>query len=118
MAAPTAPPTTFGPDTEPPLLPPPDTLPAVRPLSLRPIVGYSRKGKLWNEYVARYHYLGYTTLVGAQMRYAVHAHDGTPLAMLGFSTAAGRSPRATASSAGRGRCARRTCRWSSTTRAS
>ena len=81
-------PTTFGPDTEPPLLPPPDTLPAVRPLSLRPIVGYSRKGKLWNEYVARYHYLGYTTLVGAQMRYAVHAHDGTPLAMLGFSTAA------------------------------
>ncbi len=81
-------PATFGPDTEPPLLPPPDTLQAVRPLSLRPIVGYSRKGKLWNEYVARYHYLGYTTLVGAQMRYAVHAHDGTPLAMLGFSTAA------------------------------
>ena len=81
-------PTTFGPDTEPPLPLPPDTLQAVRPLSLRPIVGYSREGKLWNEYVARYHYLGYTTLVGAQMRYAVHAHDGTPLAMLGFSTAA------------------------------
>ncbi len=47
-----------------------------------------RGGKLWNEYVARYHYLGYKTLVGAQMRYAVHASDGTPLAMLGFSTAA------------------------------
>ena len=81
-------PATFGPDTEPPLLPSPDTLDAIRPLSLRPVAGYTREGKLWNEYVARYHYLGYTTLVGAQMRYAVHAHDGTPLAMLGFSTAA------------------------------
>ena len=81
-------PTTFGPDTEPPLLPPPATLEAVRPLSLRPVVGYNREGKLWNEYVARYHYLGYKTLVGAQMRYTVHACDGTPLAMLGFSTAA------------------------------
>ncbi|MCY4030252.1 MAG: DUF4338 domain-containing protein [Acidobacteria bacterium] len=40
--------------------------------------------------VARYHSLGYKTLVGAQMRYTVHAHDGTPLAMLGFSTAAWR----------------------------
>ena len=49
---------------------------------------YSREGKLWNEDIARYHYLGYTTLVGAQMRYAVHARDGTALAMLGFSTAA------------------------------
>ncbi len=83
-------PTTFGPHTEPPLLPPPANVDAVRPVSLRPIVGYTREGKLWNEYVARYHYLGYTTLVGAQMRYAVHAHDGTPLAMLGFSTAAWR----------------------------
>ena len=33
-------------------------------------------------------YLGYKTLVGAQMRYAVHDRDGWPLAMLGFSTAA------------------------------
>ena len=60
----------------------------VRPLELRTAVRYSREGKLWNEYVARYHYLGYKTLVGAQMRYAVHARDGAPLAMLGFSTAA------------------------------
>ena len=44
--------------------------------------------KLWNEFVARYHYLGYKTLVGAQMRYAVHDRNGWPLAMLGFSTAA------------------------------
>ena len=43
------------------------------------------EGKLWNEFVARYHYLGYKTLVGAQMRYAVHDRHGAPL---GFSTAA------------------------------
>ena len=81
-------PITFGPETEPPLLPPPTTLDAVRPLEMRTVVRGDRGGKLWNEYVARYHYLGYKTLVGAQMRYAVHASDGTPLAMLGFSTAA------------------------------
>ena len=50
--------------------------------------GGTREGKLWNEFVARYHYLGYTTLVGAQMRYAVHDRNGWPVAMLGFSTAA------------------------------
>ena len=81
-------PIVFGPDTEAPLLPPPATLDAVRPLELRTAVRYSREGRLWNEYVARYHYLGYKTLVGAQMRYTAHARDGTPLAMLGFSTAA------------------------------
>ena len=91
-------------------------LDAVRPVSLRPIVGHTREGRLWNEYVARYHYLGYTTMVGALMRYAAHARDGTPLAMLGFSTAASRL--APASSAGRRNCARGTCRWPSTTRAS
>ena len=48
----------------------------------------TRESKLWNEFVARYHYLGYKTLVGAQMRYAVHDRNGWPLAMLGFSTAA------------------------------
>ena len=81
-------PITLGPDTEPPLLLPPTTLDAVRPLEMRTVVRGDRGGKPWNEYVARYHYLGYKTLVGAQMRYAVHASDGTPLAMLGFSTAA------------------------------
>ena len=81
-------PIAFGPDTEPPLLPPPTTLEQVRPISLRPVLGRTRESKRWNEYVARYHYLGYTPLVGAQMRYDVHAHDGSPLAMLGFSTAA------------------------------
>ena len=48
----------------------------------------TREGKRWNEFIARYHYLGYKTLVGAQMRYAVHDRNGWALAMLGFSTAA------------------------------
>ena len=71
-------PIVFGPDTEPPLLPAPTTLDEVRPLDLRTVVRGSREGKLWNEFVARYHYLGYKTLVGAQMRYAVHDRDGWP----------------------------------------
>ena len=37
--------------------------------------------KLWNEFVARYYYLEYKTLVGAQMRYAVHDRNGWPLAL-------------------------------------
>ena len=81
-------PIVFGPDTEPPLFPTPTTLDEVRPLQMRTVVRGTREGKLWNEFVARYHYLGYSTLVGAQMRYAVYDRNGWPLAMLGFSTAA------------------------------
>ena len=81
-------PIVFGPDTEPPLFPAPTTLDEVRPLDFRAVVRGTREGKLWNEFVARYHYLGYKTLVGTQMRYAVHDRNGWPLAMLGFSTAA------------------------------
>ena len=83
-------PITFGADTEPPLRPPPTALDAVRPLEMRTVVRGDRGGTLWNECVARYRYLGDKTLVGAQMRYAVHARDGMPLAMLGFATAAWR----------------------------
>lgn len=42
---------------------------------------------LWNEYIDRYHYLGYTPLPGAQLRYFVKSHDQI-LALLGFSAAA------------------------------
>ena len=73
-------PIVFGPDTEPPMFPAPTTLDEVRPLDLRPVMRGTREGKLWNEFVARYHYLGYKTLVGAQMRYAVHDRNGWPLA--------------------------------------
>ena len=83
-------PIVFGPDTEPPLFPAPAILDEVRPLQMRTVVRETQEGRLWNEFVARYHYLGYKTLVGAQMRYAVHDRNGWPLAMRGFSTAAWR----------------------------
>ena len=85
---------------------------------MRTVVHGTREGRLWNEFVARYHYLDYRTLVGAQMRYAVHDRNGWPIAMLGFSTAAWKPPRATTSSDGRRNCARRTSLSWSTTRGS
>jgi hypothetical protein len=42
---------------------------------------------LWNELIDRYHYLGYSHLVGAQLRYFVRA-GGQILALLGFCAAA------------------------------
>lgn len=42
---------------------------------------------LWNEYIDRYHYLGYTPLPGAQLRYFVKSGDQV-LALLGFGAAA------------------------------
>lgn len=42
---------------------------------------------LWNEYVERYHYLGYTPLPGAQLRYFIAA-DKQIVALAGFGAAA------------------------------
>jgi hypothetical protein len=42
---------------------------------------------LWNEYIDRYHYLGYQPLPGAQLRYFARA-GGRPVALLGFGAAA------------------------------
>ena len=39
-------------------------------LTLRIVVGKAQS-RLWNEYVARYHYLGYTPLSGSQLRYNI-----------------------------------------------
>ncbi len=47
----------------------------------------SRTSALWNEFVDRYHYLGYKTLPGAQLRYFVKS-DKQILALLGFGAAA------------------------------
>jgi hypothetical protein len=47
---------------------------ALGPLSLRLVVG-AKQSRLWNEYVARYHYLGYTPLSGSQLRYNVFAGE-------------------------------------------
>jgi len=43
---------------------------------------------LWNEYIERYHYLGYTPLPGAQLRYFITAANGQILALTGFGAAA------------------------------
>ncbi len=43
--------------------------------------------RLWNEYIERYHYLGYKPLPGAQLRYFVYSGN-QPVAMLGFGAAA------------------------------
>ena len=71
----------------PALLPIPDNLDAVRPLHFQVVTG-TPHGKLWREFVQRYHYLGYSPLPGAQMRYVVRSCAGEPLAMLGFGAAA------------------------------
>ena len=42
---------------------------------------------LWNEYIDRYHYLGYKPLPGAQLRYFAYAGDRL-VALLGFGAAA------------------------------
>ncbi len=69
-------PIVFGLETEPPLFPAPTSLDEARPLDMRIVARGTREGRLWNEFVARYHYLGYRTLVGAQMRCAVHDRNG------------------------------------------
>ncbi len=81
-----------GPETDPPQAPMPETLDAVRPIRLVRVTGAGPEAsRVWNGFVARWHYLGYTPLVGAQMRYAVEDREGRPLAMLGFSAAAWRT---------------------------
>ena len=85
---PPARPITFTQATDPTLFVPPNSLEALRPLRFVTVTG-TAASRQWNEYIARYHYLGYKRLVGAQMRYAVEDdRTGLPLAMLGFSTAA------------------------------
>ncbi len=55
-------------------------------LCLEPVVE-SKASHLWNEYIERYHYLGYQPLPGAQLRYFAMA-QGRPVALLGFGAAA------------------------------
>ena len=55
-------------------------------LSLEIVTG-RKKSALWREYIQRYHYLGYTPLPGAQLRYLA-VSNGAILALLGFGAAA------------------------------
>lgn len=68
------------------------------PLTLCPVIG-TANSRLWNEYIARYHDLGYTPMAGRQMRYVVLAGERL-LALLASAPAHGNSPPAIASSAG------------------
>ena len=45
------------------------------------------QSRLWNEYVARYHYLGYTPMSGSQMRYNIFAGERL-VALLSFGASA------------------------------
>ncbi len=70
-------------DPQPPLEQPVHALPKLA----FDLVRQRDDSRLWNEYIQRYHYLGYKTLPGAQLRYFVRA-DQKPLALLGFGASA------------------------------
>ena len=55
-------------------------------LTLRPITG-TAASRLWNEYIARYHYLGYTPMSGSQLRYNVFVGEQL-VALLSFGASA------------------------------
>lgn len=55
-------------------------------LTLRRVDG-ATNSRLWNEYIERYHYLGYTPLAGSQMRYFVFEGERL-LALLSFGASA------------------------------
>lgn len=71
---------------EPELLPLAASAGAVVDLCLEPVTTRSQS-HLWNEYIDRYHYLGYERLSGAQLRYMARTSHQV-LAVLGFGSAA------------------------------
>jgi hypothetical protein len=50
-------------------------------------VSGAANSRLWNEYIARYHYLGYTPMAGSQMRYFIFAGERL-LALISFGASA------------------------------
>jgi len=54
-------------------------------LQVLPVQG-KKQSALWNEYIQRYHYLGYAPVPGDQIRYSVQLH-GQVLALLSFRAA-------------------------------
>jgi len=71
-------------DAQPPIEAAVHELPA---LQLRVVHGRGQDSRLWNEFIARYHYLGYTPMSGHQLRYSVYA-GAQLVALLGFAAAA------------------------------
>ena len=78
-------PPTAASDPQTPLRQPVHELGALR---LCPITD-TASSRLWNEFIARYHYLGYTPMSGSQMRYNVFAGD-RQVALLSFGASAWR----------------------------
>jgi hypothetical protein len=76
-------PPTAATDAQTPLLQPVHELDA---LTLHPITA-DDASRRWNEYVARYHYLGYTPLSGSQLRYNVFSGERL-VALLSFGASA------------------------------
>ena len=76
-------PATAATDAQSPLLGPVHELAT---LTLQPVLG-TPASRLWNEYVQRYHYLGYTPMSGSQMRYNVFAGEQL-VALLSFGASA------------------------------
>jgi hypothetical protein len=74
------------PQAEPGLFPGVTSVGALKDLQLA-LVEHSKTSHLWNEYIDRYHYLGYQPLPGAQLRYFAVA-NGTVLGLIGFGAAA------------------------------
>jgi len=70
-------------DAQTPLLQPVHELAA---LTLRPITA-AGASRLWNEYIARYHYRGYTPLSGSQLRYNIFCGERL-VALLSFGASA------------------------------
>jgi hypothetical protein len=56
------------------------------PLTLR-LVADTATSRLWNEYIQRYHYLGYTPMSGSQLRYNIYAGEQL-VALLSFGASA------------------------------
>jgi hypothetical protein len=69
-------------DPQPPVCRPVHELPPLRAQILT-----SDRSRLWNEYLARYHYLGYTPLSGSQMRYEIFSADQL-VALISFGASA------------------------------
>ena len=89
-------PATAATDAQAPLLQPVHDLES---LSLQPVLG-TPASRLWNEYIARYHYLGYTPMSGSQMRYNVFAGEQLVARCSASAPALGSWARVSSSSAG------------------
>ncbi|MCP4757324.1 MAG: DUF4338 domain-containing protein, partial [Proteobacteria bacterium] len=68
----------------------PVTCPVGRLPQLRLRIVTKATSSLWNEYIERYHYLGYSPLPGAQLRYLISAGEQI-VALTGFGAAAWQS---------------------------